>query len=35
MVDLLAREMGVDVTEITKAGRESYINVAKTEKGRK
>jgi glycerol-3-phosphate dehydrogenase len=33
MVDLLAREMGVDVTEVTKSGGESYINVGRTEKG--
>ena len=33
MVEILAREMGVSVTEITKSGGESYINVAKTEKG--
>ena len=34
MVDILAREMGVDVTEITKSGGESYINVARTDKGK-
>ena len=34
MVELLARELGVDVTEITKSGGESYINVAKTAKGK-
>lgn len=33
MVEILAREMGVPVTEITKSGGGSYINVAKTEKG--
>ena len=33
MVEILAREMGVPVTEITKFGGESYINVSKTEKG--
>ena len=33
MVEILAREMGVSVTEITKFGGESYINAAKTEKG--
>ena len=33
MVELLAREMGVSVTEITKSGGESYINVARTDKG--
>ena len=33
MVEILAREMGVPVTEITKSGGESYINVGKTEKG--
>ena len=35
MIDILAREMGVDVTEITKSGGGSYINIAKTEKGSK
>ena len=35
MVELLAREMGVPVTEITKSGKESYINVARTAKGGK
>ena len=34
MVELLAKEMGVDVTEITKSGGESYINVSRTEKGK-
>ena len=33
MVEILAREMGVPVTEITKSGGESYINVGKTGKG--
>jgi glycerol-3-phosphate dehydrogenase len=33
MVDILAREMGVDVTEIKKTGGESYVNVGKTGKG--
>ena len=33
MVELLAREMGVPVTEITKSGGESYVNVGKTAKG--
>ncbi len=33
MVELLAREMGIDVTEVTKSGGASYINVGKTEKG--
>ena len=33
MVELLAREMGVDVTEITKSGGASYINVSRTDKG--
>ena len=33
MVEILAREMGVDVTEITKSGKGSYINVGRTEKG--
>lgn len=35
MVEILAREMGVSPTEITKFGGGSYINVAETEKGRK
>lgn len=35
MVEILAREMGVPVTEITKMGGNSYINVAKTDKGAK
>lgn len=35
MVEILAREMGVSVTDITKFGGESYINVSKTEKGMK
>jgi glycerol-3-phosphate dehydrogenase len=35
MVELLAREMGVPVTEITKSGAGSYINVGKTDKGAK
>lgn len=34
MAELLAKEMGVPVTEITKFGGESYINVAMTEKGK-
>ena len=34
MVELLAKELGVDVTEITKFGGESYLNVGKTEKGK-
>jgi glycerol-3-phosphate dehydrogenase len=34
MVELLAKELGVDVTEITKSGGESYLNVSRTEKGR-
>jgi glycerol-3-phosphate dehydrogenase len=33
IVEILAREMGVSVTEITKSGGASYINVSKTEKG--
>ena len=33
MVDILARELGVPATEITKFGGNSYINVAKTAKG--
>ncbi len=33
MVELLAREMGVDVTAITKCGKGSYLNVGKTAKG--
>lgn len=35
MVEILARELGVPVTEITKTGGESYINVGKTDKGSK
>ena len=35
MVEILAREMGVPVTKITKMGGNSYINVAKTDKGAK
>ena len=35
IVEILAREMNVDVTDITKFGGDSYINVAKTAKGRK
>lgn len=35
MVELLAREMGVPVTEITKSGGGSHINVGKTAKGGK
>lgn len=34
IVELLAREMGVDTTEITKFGGGSYLNVGKTEKGK-
>ena len=34
MVELLAREMGVLDTEVTKSGGASYINVSRTEKGR-
>lgn len=34
MVELLAREMGVDPTKITKSGGESYINISRTEKGK-
>ena len=33
IVELLAREMGCDYTEITKFGGESYINVGKTKEG--
>ena len=33
MVDILARELGVAVTDVTKFGGESYINVARTQKG--
>lgn len=33
MVDILAREMGVSATEVTKFGGKSYINVARTAKG--
>ena len=35
MVEILAKEMGVDVTEITKFGGESYINLSHTEKGKR
>ena len=35
MVELLAKEMGVSATEVTKFGGGSYINVAKTDKGQK
>lgn len=35
MVEILAREMGVPVTDVTKFGKESYINFSKTEKGAK
>ena len=35
IVDILAREMGIDVTEVTKSGGKSYINVARTEKGKR
>ena len=35
MVEILAREMGVHVSEITKSGGESYINVGLTAKGTK
>ena len=35
MMELLAREMGVPVTEITKSGGDSYINVGVTAQGRK
>lgn len=35
IVDLLAKELGVDYTEITKFGGESYINVSKTKGARK
>ena len=35
MVEILAREMGVRVSEITKSGGESYINVGLTAKGTK
>ena len=34
MVELLAREMGVDPTKITKSGGESYINISRTQKGK-
>ena len=30
VVDILARELGVDYTEITKFGGKSYINIGKT-----
>ena len=35
MVEILAREMGVPVTDVTKFGKESYINFSKTAKGTK
>lgn len=35
MVELLAKEMGVSPTEVTKFGGDSYINVARTAKGQK
>ncbi len=35
IVDLLAKELGVDYTEVTKFGGESYINVSKTKEARK
>ena len=35
MVEILAKEMGVDVSEITKSGGESYINLSHTEKGKR
>ena len=35
MVDIVAREMGVPVTDVTKFGKESYINFSKTAKGTK
>ena len=34
MVELLAKELGVGVTEVTKFGGGSYINIGKTEKGK-
>ena len=34
IVEILAREMGVPVTDITKSGGRSYINVGKTDKGK-
>ena len=33
VVEILARELGKDVTEITKFGRGSYVNVSRTDKG--
>ena len=30
VIEILARELGVDYTEITKFGGESYINIGKT-----
>ena len=33
VVEILARELGKDVTEITKSGRGSYVNVSRTDKG--
>ena len=35
IVDLLAKEMGVDYTDITKFGGESYINVSMTKEAKK
>ena len=34
IVEILAEELGIPVTEVTKSGAGSYINVAKTEKGK-
>ena len=33
IVDILAREMGIAVTDVTKSGGNSYINIGKTQKG--
>lgn len=33
IVEILAREMGIDVCDVTKSGGKSYINIGKTEKG--
>ena len=35
IVELLARELGIDYTEVTKFGGESYVNVSKTKEARK
>ena len=35
IVELLAKELGIDYTEVTKFGGESYVNVSKTKEARK